>query len=187
MAGLVTYNKGQCNGNCEKPFWNDTSIDWPSSSQSGLTADYDQCEGWVRWFEWGGLRLIGLTETWGEDDYNCAVYPQDGKVSEELAWGTGGLRLRLIGDWDWLMEPADYRILDCDPRADGRQIPYVGITAVDDAGVYVTIERTGRKLYVDNLYPLASMKIWAYGNVKGDHLDMRDFGVLWWWWWWWWW
>lgn len=192
MLGALWYSADKCNDNCEHRFWNDTSVDWHGAQHNSLrqsleTGRYAVCEGWVGTLEWGGLTWITLSHDYWDraGTYECLMHlTGENDVTEELYWGAVNRKVRVAGTWQWDMKPIEFRVVDVDPTKPGRQIPYVGVTGIDDTGLYITVARTGKKLYLDNVPVLESMKVWAHGSIKNDHMDVRrgDWGVLWLWW-----
>lgn len=192
LAGLL-YSTHVCNDNCEDTYWNDRSVDWQAQHHAPLrqslsTGRYGQCEGWVRQLEWGGVRWLVLYDS--VDRYtrspNCYLLLNHvdtvPRVTQELYWGANNRYVKLVGDDsnEWDFRPVEYRIVDVDSKKSGRQIPYVGITGVDDTGVYLTLLRDGSRLYIDDSRVFESLKVWLYGKREGRNLRVRSGGILWW-------
>lgn len=178
MTGLVLLNAKKCNRNCEKPFWNDTSIDWSSKTSSRLTAGRAECEGIVNWVRINGKWHATLGDDFATKDARCTIvapvrYDDSvaNRVANELISFPPALEVRVIGDVrDGLFYPIDYRVIDVDYGTKGRQIPYVGFTDSDAGGTYITVERTGQKLYLDGNDTAIDVKVWAYGDVKDGRM-----------------
>jgi len=189
LAGLW-YSADKCNDNCECDYHNDRSIDWNTVQHSLLrqglsTGEYDICEGWLGYLEWGGLDWLTLSsDYWDrEGTYQCLMLlTGENDTTEELYWGAMNRNVRVVGEWKWDMRPIEYRIVDVDVLRSGRQIPYVGVTGVDDDGVYIELLRTGEKLYLDHYNDaiFESLKVWVYGERKGNRLSVQQWNVLWW-------
>jgi len=185
--GIVWYSADKCNDNCETEYHNDRSIDWHaiqhgSLRQSLASGEYDVCEGWVHHRKWGGLHWLVLSEDYRDDGTaECMIHVTgENHVSEQLYWGGLSRRVRVVGRWGLDMRPVDYRIVDVDVEKPGRQVPYVGTTGIDDDGVYMTLLRTGERLYLDHRVIFESLKVWVYGERTGNRLDVQSWNVLWW-------
>lgn len=186
--GALWYSADKCNDNCERSYWNDQSVDWTGVQHSSLrqavdSGKYKTCEGWVSYLKWYGVDWLALSEDYDDlqGTYNCAMLVDpENDVVEELYWGANGRRVKVVGERPWDFRPVEYRIVDINGREPGRQIPYVGTTGVDDEGVYMTLQRTGEKLYLDGRLVFESLKIWVWGEREGNRLRIQAWNILWW-------
>lgn len=186
--GALWYSADKCNDNCERSYWNDQSVDWNGVQHSSLrqaveSGEYKTCEGWVSRLEWYGVDWLALSEDYDDINgtYNCAMLiDPDNDVVEELYWGARGKRVRVVGEWPWDFRPVEYRILDINGSTPGRQIPFVGTTGIDDDGVYLVLQRTGEKLYLDGRFVFESLKVWVWGEREGNRLRIQAWNILWW-------